>query len=146
MSDSAHTGRATPLRPRAMAAALALAVVLVAACDYGAKTSVGLGATVSTDASLRALQVSGLTLTPAFDSATTSYAVAATFATASITVTPTATNSGATIAVNGTVVASGSASPTIVLPVGTTTVIVFVTAADTTTRRTYTVTVVRATT
>jgi hypothetical protein len=129
-----------------MAAALALALVLVVACDYAAKTSVGFGATVSADASLRALQISSGTLTPAFDSATISYVVAVPLATASITVTPTATNSGATITVNGAVVASGSLSPGIALAVGTSTILVGVTASDTTTRRTYTLTVVRATT
>ena len=62
----------------------------------------------------------------------------------SITVTPTAAGTGATIHVNGTVVASGAASQAINLNVGSNTITTVVTAQDGTTTRTYTLTVTRA--
>ena len=64
---------------------------------------------------------------------------------ASLTVTPTVADDGATVAVNGEAVASGEPSAAIALAVGEETVIeVVVTAADGETERTYRVTVTRA--
>ncbi len=145
MSDSTDSGRTAQNGRRAPLAAWAMFALAVAVgCDVG-KTSIGTAASPSPDASLRALSISAGTLTPAFDSARTSYAVAVTAGTASVTVTPAATSTGATIAVNGSVVTSGNTSPSIALGVGTTTIQVVVTGADAVTVRTYTISVVRAT-
>ena len=99
---------------------------------------------ISTDASLSALATSTGTLSPTFDSATTSYSAAVSNTTTSITVTPTRTNANATIKVNGTTVTSGSASGSISLNVGSNTITVVGTAEDGTTTATYTLTVTRA--
>jgi hypothetical protein len=144
MSEITDTGSTTRARRRAMTTALTLVALLVA-CERHV-TGIGTAGSPTPDASLRALTISAGTLTPAFDSAKTSYAVAVTTGTASITVTPTATSSGSTIVVNGAVVASGAASADIPLPVGTTTILVVVTDLDGITARTYTLTVVRAAT
>lgn len=142
LSLSGQPARSARRAPYAAWAMFALAMAV--GCDVGA-TSIGTAASPSPDASLRALSISAGTLTPAFDSATTSYVVAVTAGTASVTVTPAATSAGATIAVNGTVVTSGNTSPSIALAVGTTTIQVVVTGADAVTRRTYSISVVRAT-
>ncbi|HEY9102777.1 cadherin-like beta sandwich domain-containing protein, partial [Chitinimonas sp.] len=102
------------------------------------------GSTASTDASLSALVLSSGSLSPSFVAATTSYSASVTNGASSITVIPTASSATATIKVNGTAVASGSASAAISLAVGSNSLIVLVTAADGTTTRSYTLTVVRA--
>ncbi len=61
-----------------------------------------------------------------------------------MTVTPTASDTNATIRVNGTIVASGTASANIPLTVGSNTINVVVTAQDGSTTKTYTITVTRA--
>ncbi|MBX9452656.1 MAG: cadherin-like beta sandwich domain-containing protein [Mesorhizobium sp.] len=98
----------------------------------------------SADATLSNLTASAGTLAPSFDPPTTAYAVAVDSATDSITLTPTAADANATIAVEGQVVASGSASQQIALAVGPTPIAVVVTAEDGATTQTYTVTVTRA--
>ncbi|NRC56633.1 autotransporter family protein [Neoaquamicrobium sediminum] len=98
----------------------------------------------STDVTLSSLAASAGTLDPAFDPATLTYDVAVDNATDSITLTPTATEATATIAVDGQAVASGSASQQIALAVGSTPIAVVVTAEDGTTTQAYTVTVTRA--
>lgn len=136
--------------------AVALAVgsntltVVVTAQDGATTTTTTLAvtraaATASTDASLSALTLSSGSLSPAFAAATTSYSVALANTVTAITVTPTSTSSAATVKVNGSLVARGSASAGITLPVGTTTVSVVVTAEDGVTTRTYTLLATRAT-
>jgi hypothetical protein len=98
----------------------------------------------SGNANLSNLVPSVGTLSPAFAAATLSYTVAVGNATASISFTPTAQDSGATIMVNGSTVASGSASQAIPLVVGANTATIHVTAADGVTAKTYTVVVSRA--
>lgn len=98
----------------------------------------------SADATLSNLAASAGTLAPAFDPSTTAYAVAVDNATDSITLTPTAADANATIAVDGQAVASGSTSQQIALAVGSTPIGVVVTAEDGATTQTYTVTVTRA--
>ncbi len=103
----------------------------------------------TTDATLSALSVSGATLSPAFDAATTDYGVVVANAVSQVTVTettsePTATveyldNSDATLTDADTMTAGLQVN----LSVGTNTVKVKVTAPDTTTTGTYTVNVVR---
>ncbi|HEY4194497.1 MAG TPA: cadherin-like beta sandwich domain-containing protein, partial [Mucilaginibacter sp.] len=97
----------------------------------------------SSTATLSNLTLSSGTLAPAFISSTTSYAASVTNATASITVTPTATDPTSTITVNGTAVVSGTASGPIPLVIGSNLVTVVVTAQDGSTTGTYTVTVDR---
>jgi hypothetical protein len=113
-------------------------------------------ATISTqnikrDAKLRATSNAGLsglglsagTLTPPFDTGTTSYGATVSNATVSMTVTPTVSASGATVTVNGVSVASGSASQAISLNAGLNTINTVVTSQDGTTTKTYTLAVTR---
>jgi uncharacterized delta-60 repeat protein len=84
----------------------------------------------SPNANLTALTSSSGTLTPGFDANTTGYAATVANAVTALTVTPTAADAGATIAVNTVAVASGSASGAIDLNVGGNTITVLVTAQD----------------
>jgi formylglycine-generating enzyme required for sulfatase activity len=111
-------------------------------------TSVGTFTTLSTNADLSSLTLSGGTLDPTFDSGTTAYTASVANAVNAITVTPTRAQSNATIEarVNDssyTAVTSGSASTSLALNVGANTVDLRVTAQDGTTQKTYTVTVTR---
>ena len=100
----------------------------------------------STNADLSSLVLSSGTLTPPFTSGTTAYTANVAYGVTSIMVTPTASNTYATITVNGTPVASGSVSEAIALNIGANTITTVVTAQDGTTTKTYTVTVTRAAT
>src|SRR6185503_4113992 len=93
---------------------------------------------------LSLLKMSKGTFSPTFASATTSYTDAVNNPITSVTVTPTASDPGAAIQVNGTPVASGTASGAINLAVGPNTIQVAVVASDNVTTKTYTVTVNRA--
>ncbi|CAN5383756.1 hypothetical protein BH09BAC6_BH09BAC6_02480 [soil metagenome] len=97
----------------------------------------------STNAKLSNLTISSGTLSPVFATDITSYALSVPNATSSITVTPTAADGGATIKVNGTPVASGNATSTISLDVGTNTITTSVTAQDGTTQLSYVITLNR---
>ena len=88
---------------------------------------------------LTSLALSSGTLSPAFDSGTTSYTASVTNTTASVT--PTVTDSTATVKVNGVTVASGAASASLPLVDGSNTLTTVVTAEDGSTTSTYTVTV-----
>lgn len=96
---------------------------------------------LSSDATLQALSISAGTLEPAFNPGTNSYTVTVANSVYTTSVTPTASESHAVITVNGTLVASGSASSEITLNDGANTIAVEVTAQDGTTKKTYTVTV-----
>ncbi len=99
----------------------------------------------SSDATLSALTVNdNVTLTPAFNSNTTAYTASVENTVASVTVTPTVTDENATVKVNNTDVASGSASEAINLTVGSNAIKVLVTAEDGTTTKEYTITITRA--
>lgn len=76
---------------------------------------------------LAGLAVSAGALSPAFDPSTAMYVVSLAASVAVVTVTPTAEAAGATIQLNGSVLASGSASPPIPLVGGTARVVVRVT-------------------
>ncbi|MFM8720684.1 MAG: cadherin-like beta sandwich domain-containing protein [Chthoniobacterales bacterium] len=97
-----------------------------------------------TNADLAGLVLSSGTLNPTFASGTTSYAAGVGNAVASVTVTPTAADSTASIKVNSSPVPSESPSSPIILSVGNNTITVLVTAQDGSTTKTYTVTVTRA--
>jgi len=98
----------------------------------------------SNNADLSNLSLSSGTLSPVFASSTTSYTSSVANNITSITATPTASDAGASITVNGNAVTSGSPSPAIALAVGSNTVTTVVTAQDAVTTKTYTVTVTRA--
>jgi PKD repeat protein len=83
-------------------------------------------------------------LTPVFATATTSYTISVPNTTATMNVIPTASDSGATIKVNGVTVVSGNASLSLPLNVGSNTINTVVTAQNGTTTKTYTITVTRA--
>ncbi|MBI5034250.1 MAG: cadherin-like beta sandwich domain-containing protein [Chloroflexi bacterium] len=100
--------------------------------------------TLSTNPDLNNLVLSDGVLTPTFASGTLSYTATVTNSVASVTVTPSAANLNSNIKVNGTAVASGSASAPIALIVGTNPITTVVTAQDGITVKTYTVTVTRA--
>ncbi|MBF0430230.1 MAG: cadherin-like beta sandwich domain-containing protein [Fibrobacteria bacterium] len=99
---------------------------------------------LSNSATLNALTSSGGTLSPNFNSINTSYVFAVSNSTSNVTFTPTATDSNATITVNGDTVISGNESNPVNLIVGNNPIPVVVTAEDGITIRTYTVTIDRA--
>jgi gliding motility-associated-like protein len=98
--------------------------------------------TISSDATLSDLSMSSGTINTTF--ASSIYTASVTNATSSITLTPTATDAGATIKINGTTVVSGAPSGNIALNAGSNTITTIVTAQDGTTTKTYTLTVTRA--
>jgi gliding motility-associated-like protein len=98
----------------------------------------------SPNANLGNLHLAGITLSPTFAAATTNYAASVANGVASTTVTPTTSVSVSTVTVNGVSVASGTASGSIPLDVGTNTITTVVTAEDGVTTKTYTVVVTRA--
>ncbi|RZA30570.1 MAG: cadherin-like beta sandwich domain-containing protein, partial [Proteobacteria bacterium] len=97
----------------------------------------------SANANLSALSLSAGTLSPAFAAATTSYTASVSNTNTSVTFTPTVTDPTSSVKVNGTTVASGTASAPVALTVGANTIAIEVTAQNGTTK-TYTVTVNRA--
>ncbi len=117
--------------------AAAAACLLLAACDGGGNTG------SAQDTRLSALEVSGATLTPAFDSRTFDYATEVANTVTEVTVTPTTARPGATVTVQGQALASGTASAPIDLAVGETSISIVVTARDGVAQRTYTVVVSR---
>ena len=96
----------------------------------------------SSNNNLSSLSLSNGTLSPTFASATTNYTSSVANSVSSVTVTSMASDATATIKVNGSPVASGSASSAISLVVGTTTITAVVTAEDGTINI-YTITVTR---
>ncbi len=101
------------------------------------------GASLSSDATLDNLALSSGTLSPAFSQDVTSYTAFVDSSVTNITVTSAATDSTATVTVNGAAVAGGSAAQ-ISLTAGTVTIVtVVVTAQNGITQQTYTVNVSR---
>ncbi len=125
--------------------------VASAATNYavtGWNTSGGTTATINitvltNNINLSHLAVSTGTLTPAFATATQNYTESVINTVTSIKITPTAGDPTATITVNGTTVASGSASPDIPLNLGLNTIAVVVKSSDGTVIDTYNLTVTR---
>jgi uncharacterized repeat protein (TIGR01451 family) len=97
----------------------------------------------SSNADLLALGVSGASIGPPFNSATTAYSASVSSATTSVSVTPTVAESHAALTVNGIAAASGSPSGAISLAPGSNIVEIIVTAQDGSTK-TYSVVVTRA--
>ncbi|WP_337966084.1 MBG domain-containing protein [uncultured Flavobacterium sp.] len=99
--------------------------------------------TLSNVATLSDLAISQGTLTPVFATGTTTYIATVPNAITSLTVTPTTTDSNATVKVNGVTVTSGNPSGAVALAVGPNIITTVVTAQDGTTIDTYTITVTR---
>jgi protocatechuate 3,4-dioxygenase beta subunit len=119
------------------------AAAVVAGCGGGGSSSSGGTTTApSTDASLSAVALSAISLSPAFSASTYTYTATARSNLSSLTITPSATVTGGSIKVNGTTVASGAAFA-LNLADGANTATVVATAPDGTTTRTYTVTITR---
>lgn len=127
-------------------------LIVLTSCDQG--TSSGIDKTsqddpsLNTDSSLSLLTLSAGTLTPAFTTDKTSYTASVTNETTSITVTPTSSSTSAAIAIHindgaFASVASGAASASLTLNIGTNVIEVRVTAEDGSITI-YTVTVARA--
>ena len=102
------------------------------------------GPTLSTDATLSALALSGVTLAPTFVSSTETYTATVVNSVMQTTVTATPTHSGATVAFKDG--DDNALTNPVTLAVGATVIKAVVTAEDTTTTKTYMVTVTRATT
>jgi uncharacterized protein YhjY with autotransporter beta-barrel domain len=97
----------------------------------------------SSNADLSQLQPNQGSLSPAFNANTLTYAISVANNVTAITLTPVVSEPNATVTVNGSPVASGSASSSVTLAVGATAITVVVTAQDGTVK-TYNVTVTRA--
>ena len=97
--------------------------------------------TPSNDATLSALSIGSLSLTPAFAAATTSYTAATTNATNTITAVPADAGAEIHVLVNDVEIDNGTAAT---WQTGSNTVKVNVTAADGTSKKTYTVTVTKS--
>jgi hypothetical protein len=110
--------------------------VLVTAAD-GVTLALYTVVLVRTSAALSELTISEGTLAPAFDPGVTAYGMGPSLLGPTVMVTPTAEAPNATITVNGVVVASGTASAPLPLPMGTSEVTVVVTAAGDVATRTY---------
>lgn len=91
---------------------------------------------------LDSLVLSSGSLTPSFDTSTTSYTTAVTNGVSSLTVAPSASGSGGTITVNGSTVVSGQSSQAIALSVGSNVITIVVTPTGGS-GTTYTLTVTR---
>ena len=102
------------------------------------------GTTLSTDATLSALALSGVTLAPTFVSSTETYTATVVNAVMQTTVTATPTHSGATVAFKDG--ADNALTNPVALAEGANVIKAVVTAEDTTTMKTYMVTVTRAAT
>ena len=108
-------------------------------------TTIDVTRPLSNNANLSGLTTSSGTPTPLFAVGTTDYTVVVGNAVDRVTVTPTTEHADATVAVNGTLVTSGSASSEIDLIEGeTTTIAVVVTAEDGETTKPYTIGVFRS--
>ncbi len=92
---------------------------------------------------LSSLSVSSGRLSPIFSSNILNYIVTVSNQTPSITVTPSATDPGSIISVNGVSLISGSASGAINLVVGTNTILINVTSSDNSSTTSYTIIVTR---
>lgn len=122
-----------------------VSVVVRAADNVTSKTyTVSITRAASSNANLSALSATSVVLNPAFAANTTAYSADVVNAVASTQVTAATADAGASVMINGQVVASGAPSAVINLAVGVNTVNVIVTAADTVSSRVYTITINRA--
>jgi phosphodiesterase/alkaline phosphatase D-like protein len=118
-------------------------VKAVSAAGTTISTPVSTFLTPNNVATLSGLVLSSGPLSPAFNSAYTSFTATVSNTTPSITLTPILTDANAKVAINGVIVASGSASDPLNLNVGSNTIDVVVTAQDGLSTKTYAVKVTR---
>jgi hypothetical protein len=130
---------------RRLGITVALAIALFAPAN-GCDTfpSLGVVGTVVTDVTLSSLTVSSGVLAPAFSPTILLYQLPETNDIGSITVTATTQSPGATITINSQIVASGTPSLPIAVPVGNSTIFVSVASPDTLQSLVYTINVSRA--
>ncbi|MFE6796528.1 cadherin-like beta sandwich domain-containing protein [Paenibacillus chitinolyticus] len=141
--NGAATASGTPV-PVSLNVGNNTVTLLVTAQDGTPKTyTLTITRAPSSNALLSSLTLSAGTLTPVFDSGTTSYTAQVATGVSSIDVTPVVADGTATLTLNGHAATSGTAVP-VSLNVGDNTITVVVTAQDGTTSETYTVTVNRA--
>ena len=107
------------------------------------KGTVNGGTTTSTDATLSALALSGVTLSPVFAPATEGYTATVANSVTQTTVTATKNDSNATVAITGDTDTSTPNTATVNLSVGANTITVTVIAEDGSTTKIYTVVVTR---
>ena len=139
VSGSVYTFTLTPLADGVVTTTLNANVATDAAGNSNsAATTFSITYARSSNADLSNLMLSTGTLTPTFDAATQDYTATVPFTVTSLTITPTVSDTNATVKVNDT-----SAVTPVPLIVGSTTVTVSVTAQDGTTK-TYTITVTRS--
>jgi len=98
---------------------------------------------LSSDSSLASLGISGFTMSPAFDSGTTSYTASVDSSVDSVGFTPATTFAGASVSINGVDVTSGN-SYQVNLVTGVNNISIVVTAEDTVATSTYNVTITKA--
>ena len=101
-------------------------------------------AALSDNADLGGLTISSGTLSPSFSSSDIAYTASVDNSVTQVTVTPTASDSSATIVVNGITVTSGNGYIVTGLTVGEPTTVTVIVAAQDSTTKTYTVTLTRA--
>ncbi len=101
-------------------------------------------ASQSNNADLSGLKVTGYTLAPAFDAATTAYTVDVPNGVSSVNITATTADTSATLTIGGTAAVSGIVQTVSGLIVGVNNIDVEVTAQDGTTVKTYTITINKA--
>ncbi|MGF7040599.1 cadherin-like beta sandwich domain-containing protein [Mucilaginibacter lappiensis] len=111
-----------------------------AGTSYGAVKSF---ITLSNDANLTSFALSSGTLSPVFAPDTTAYTANVTYNVTSITVTPVIKQVNATVKINNTTIASGSASGALSLNPGSNTITTIVTAQDGFSTKTYTTTITK---
>ncbi|MCB0149420.1 MAG: cadherin-like beta sandwich domain-containing protein, partial [Caldilineaceae bacterium] len=98
----------------------------------------------SDNADLASMDVRNITIEPIFDPATTSYTASVPSFIARVVITPTTVDADATIAVSGTAVISGTASPTFTLGIGDSVITTVVTAENGIVTKSYVLTITRA--
>ena len=138
------TGSGTPSAPISLNVGANLITVIVTASG-GASTSytITVARAGTSIATLSNLTLSHGTLKPSFSSSTRNYTAEVDYSITSITVTPTTSDAGATIKVDGVVASNGLPSQVIDLVPGANTITVDVLAQDGITLVTYTVVVTR---
>jgi gliding motility-associated-like protein len=99
--------------------------------------------TLSNNANLTSFTLSSGTLSPVFAPDTTAYTANVTYNVTSLTITPTVAQANASVKINNTTVASGSASGALSLNPGSNTITTIVTAQDGFTTKTYTTTITK---
>jgi uncharacterized delta-60 repeat protein len=97
------------------------------------------------DARLQNLVISASTLSPTFNASTLTYTATVSFATSSVTITPSSVDPAAIIRLNGTLVSSGVTAGPVDLAVGANSISASVAAADGVNTLTYTVIITRQT-